>query len=101
MQDLLIKIILKLQEKKDFINRRSYKFHEGITLSYAEKIIEEKEIELISLLAYLSDTNNERSFILYYYPKVSEDKNQISRAIVIHGRLLLLFMNFIKMELEI
>ena len=65
-----------------------FKFYEGITLSYAEKIKKENEIELFKPIAYLSDMENLRPFILYYDPKVSEDKNQISRGpIVIHGGL--------------
>lgn len=75
------------------------KFFEGITLSYAEKKDKNKEIELFKPIAYLSDKNNERPFILYYDPKINEDKNKISRGpIVVHGGLTSAFYEFNKNE---
>ena len=75
------------------ITRGFVKFHEGKTLSYAKKIDESKEIELFTEVAYLSDKNSEKAFVLYYDPKI--DENGISRGpIVIHGGLTSAFYEF-------
>ena len=71
-------------------------FNEGITLSYAERIDKTKEIELFKPIAYLSDKEHKRSFILYYDPKINDEKeNKISRGpIIVHGGLTSAFYEF-------
>ena len=66
------------------------KFNEGITLSYAETLDNSDDYFPFTPFAYLSDKSKERPFILYYDPKISEERGPI----VVHGGFTSAFYDF-------
>ena len=66
-------------------------FSEGITLSYAEKIDNNKDYSPFVPFAYLSDPESKKPFILYYDPKIEPGKGG---PIVVHGGFTSAFYDF-------
>ena len=58
------------------------KFNEGITLSYAQKIDQNKNFEPFIPFAFTDSNHGEKPFILFYDPKIKEDPRG---PIVVHG----------------